>query len=104
MLSEVWFWIYVSILGFFAGVIGTVHRQEHRDKNSLKARAFVLWFGGVTGMLIAYVVGEISFYFSGNQRVSIALSVATAWVGAKVLLELQNRILDFIGNYKKGDK
>lgn len=104
MINEVWFWIYVSVLGFFAGVIGVFHRGEHQKKETLKGKAFLLWFGGITGVFVAYVTGEFAFFITENQRISIAVSAATAWMGAKVLLEFQDRLLEFIRNYKKEEK
>lgn len=100
-LDDILFWLYLIFISFVSGVMGTIHREEHKEKETLIAKFFLLTFGGATGVLAGYLAGELVFYFTENTRISLASSAFTAWVGAKILIEAQNRILEFIQNYKK---
>ncbi len=103
MKDDIFFFVYLAVVSFFSGVIGTIHRAEHKVKDNLTGKVLLILFGGISSVFIGYVVFEISFFYFENQRLCVAISAFCAWSGTKVLLELQNRLLDFVQNYKKGE-
>lgn len=102
-MDDLLFLTYLAVVSFFAGIIGLINRAEHKNKGTLMGKFLFLSFGGVSSVFIGFVVFEISFYFFNSQRLCVAISAFCAWMGTKVLLEMQTRALEFIRNYKKGE-
>ncbi|EFU69126.1 conserved hypothetical protein [Aliarcobacter butzleri JV22] len=100
-INDFIFWIYMAVISFFAGILGMLHREEHKSKDNIKGKFFLLFFGGISGVLVGYIAGEACFYWTQSARFSLAFSAFTAWIGAAVLLASQKRLLEFIQNYKK---
>ncbi|MGE4382267.1 MAG: phage holin family protein [Arcobacter sp.] len=100
-IDDLLFLAWLAVVSFFAGIIGIVNRAEHKNKETLFGKILFLVFGGITSMFIGYVSFEFSFYFIESQRFCVAISALCAWMGTKVLLEMQTRALEFIRNYKK---
>lgn len=95
------FLVYLSVVSFIAGVIGLINRAEHKQKESLTQKIMFLVFGGVSSVLIGFVVFEVAFFYFENQRLGVAISAFCSWMGTRLLLELHNRVLEFIQNYKR---
>lgn len=103
MRDDILLYLWLIILSFISGIIGIINRHEFRKKGSLKDRLYLIICGGISSIFIGYVTFEITFFYFNSQRLSIAISAFCAWSGTKVLLELEDRLLDFIQNYKRED-
>jgi len=99
--DDLLFMFYLALISFVAGVIGLINRAEHTNKESLKQKIIFLCFGGVSSIFIGFVTFEISFYFLANQRLCVAITALASWMGTRLLLQVQNRALDFIDNFKR---
>lgn len=102
-IDDLLFLGWLATVSFFAGIIGLINRAEHKNKETLVGKTLFLIFGGVSSVFVGFVAFEISFYYLGSQRLCVAISAFCAWMGTRLLLEVQIRALEFIRNYKKGD-
>lgn len=102
-IDDLLFLAWLAFVSFFAGIIGLVNRAEQKNKETLIGKILFLFFGGISSVFVGFVAFEISFYLFNSQRLCVAISAFCAWMGTKVLLEMQIRALEFIRNYKKGE-
>ena len=100
-LDDYIFTIVLATISFLSGVIGLVNRAEHRNKETFTSKALFLIFGGVSSVFVGFISFEISFFYLQNLRVCVAISAFCAWMGTRILIEVQDRVLEFVRNYKK---
>lgn len=95
--NEVMKYGWMACVAFLGGTVGFITKISPTMKGEdLRKKIYVYCMGLITSMFVAYVVYEVSLYFTSSEGLAVALAGLASFAGTDLLVILQQKFVEII--------